>query len=392
MATIVIVGNRDAALRAALQLEHRVILVSDRKVPKRRLASLLAVIDADFSTANALGFAKDCIAQMRLVDPNLPEQVEAVIGVTERTVLPAAWLRSHLALAGNSAESAYLCRNKLAMKRRLQMHGIECVDFLAVTGRTTAAGLIRHLGLPLVLKPVDSSGSRGAIVAREQREVEAALQPGMLAESFAHGIEMSVESFVQDGEVLFTNLTEYLVPLWSNVLPAKVTSNMRRDLVELNRKVIQALGIKRGMTHMEVFLTATAPLFSEIAVRPPGGYLMDLLGHAYGIETWPAFIRVELGHSVNFPKQPKQCAGVVLLHPGQGRVKRVKGLNQINQLPGVIEAECRVSPGESLDRRQGSGESAAHIIATGKTRTEVLQALRLARKALVVELEPSNGR
>lgn len=387
MATIVIVGNRDAAVEAALELGHRVVLISDRKVGKKRCSSLLLTIETDFHPPNSRTFIRLCMARLRDFDTQLPREVQAVVGVTERAVLPAAWLRAHLNVPGNSAECAYLCRNKPAMKRRLQAVGVDCAAFATVTGRTTAASLVQRLGLPLVLKPVDSSGARGATIARQQCDVEAAMAPGMLAEGFVHGVEMSVESFVRDGVVQFLNLTEYLVPLWSNVVPATLGERTRAELTALNQKVVAALGIQRGMTHMEVFLTPAQTLFSEIAVRPPGGFLMDLLRHVYAFDAWRAFFQIELGESVTFPTQPLQTAGVVLLHPGEGRVKKVSGTSRAARLPGVVEASCRVTAGETLTRRDGSGESAAHVLATGKTRADVVNALELARRAVVVELE-----
>lgn len=386
MATIVIVGNRDAALEAAMQLGHEVLLVSDRKVSKKRRATLRAVIEIDFSTANQRLFIRQCIAQVRAVDPSLIDRIRAVVATTERAVLPAAWLRTHLELAGNSTQCAYLCRNKLAMKRRLQTYGVGCTDFASITRQTTASGLIQRLGLPLVLKPVDSSGARGATIARQQCDVEAVLQPGMLAESFVHGIEMSVESFVRDGEIQFVNLTEYLVPLWSNIVPATVPEGMQTELLALNRKVITALGINRGMTHMEVFLTATAPIFSEIAIRPPGGCLMELIRHSYGFNAWHSFLRIELGEQVSFPERAVQSSGVVFLHPGPGRVKRLAGFSPNKQPAAVVEVSCDVSVGETLKQRKGSGESAAHVIATGKTRADIVVALTQARRGLTVEL------
>lgn len=97
--------------------------------------------------------------------------------------------------------------------------------------------------------------------------------------------------------------------------------------------------------------------------------------------------RSRLGEAVTFPTRAHQTSGVILLHPGRGFVKRVAGVTQAHRLPGVLEVSCRVSTGETLTRREGSGESAAHIIATGKTRADVVKALTLARRALVVELE-----
>lgn len=385
MATIVVVGSRDGALSAALRLGLEVFLVSDRMPSARRQARLagLLMTPLESTEPELVAAVRAALAAHGLTGSRAPS---AVLAATERAVLPAAWLRQALRLEGNSPTSANWCRDKFAMKRRVRGAGIRCADFARINQRTTAASLVARLGLPMVLKPLASSGSRGTTTARQFDEVRRALQPGNLAESYVHGLEMSVESFVNDGQVQFVNPTEYLLPLWANVVPASLGDELRETVESLNRSVIEALEVRHGMTHLELFLTADGPVFSEIALRPPGGYLMDLISRAYEFDAWEALVRLELRGQVEWPARAQRHAGVWLLHPGPGTVSRVRGLRAARATHGVDEVHCRIKPGSSLPPRSGSGECAARVVASGATRHEVVSSLQVARRSLVIEL------
>lgn len=386
MATLILVGGRDAAIRAAQEAGHHVVLVSDRKPLRRRREQLLGFVDIDLAAMDHR-WLSPCLREIDRVVRAAGREIGGVLAATERAVLPAALIRKGFELSGNSPESAFLCRNKLAMKESIRGAGLPCADFAGITKRTTAISLITRLGLPLIIKPADSSGSRGATFAKRQRDVERHLTPGMIAESFVHGLEMSVESFVVNGEVVFTNITEYLLPLWANVVPATLPAATLKAVHALNQAAIARLGIRAGMTHLELFLTSEGPVFSEIAARPPGGYLMELLQMAYGFDPWQVAMDIELGKSVRLPQRAQKYSGMWLLHPGPGVVKRVSGLRVCQSLRGIAEVSCRVAPGDSLRQREGSGESAAYFLAAGATRTEVVTALEKARRTLAIELE-----
>lgn len=385
MATLVMVGARDAALEAALQQGHSVFVVGERKPLKRRRDQLAGCVQLDLDKVDEASFVQECLQAFKS-QPQFAE-VAAVVAVTERAVLPAAWLRDALGLHGNSPRCALRCRDKFLMKRRVRSAGIRCADFSRIHNRTTAQSLIARLGLPMVIKPLDASGSRGSTIARAQGDVEDMVVPGLLAESFVHGLEMSVESFVVDGRIVFANPTEYLLPLWANLVPASLSSDTLTAVLELNRRVIEALGIRQGMTHLELFLTADGPVFSEIALRAPGGYLMDLLSLAYRSDPWQALLDIELGLSPRLPGKAIQHAGMWLLHPGEGIVRNVRGLRTSRAVPGVREVQCRVKPGDIVKPRSGSGESVAHILATGANRGDVVAALNVARRSVVLDVE-----
>lgn len=313
--------------------------------------------------------------------------VAAVVALTERAVLPAARLRAALGVPGTPPAVALRCHDKVCMKEAVSAAGLPCTGWERLDAATDMAAVVARLGLPLVVKQIASSGSRGLVVARDLAAALRAPRDGYLAERFLDGVEMSVESFVADGEVLFTNPTEYFVPRFANIAPAVVPPETLRAVLDLNRRAIAALGIERGLTHCEIYVTGAGPVFGELALRPPGGRLMRLLRRAYGFDPWRALLEVELGRRPELPREARQAAGVWMLHPGAGRVAAVEGVDAARAVPGVHRVVCRVGPGDVVPVREGTGQDIGFIEASGPTRDAVAETLRRAHALVRIGLE-----
>ena len=88
-------------------------------------------------------------------------------------------------------------------------------------------------------------------------------------------------------------------------------------LKKVNRELIQALRLVRGVTHAE-FLRSHADgkfYFIEIASRVGGAYISDVVEAASGINLWREWARIETNASKTpyvLPKRRRDYAGVVL--------------------------------------------------------------------------------
>jgi hypothetical protein len=129
-------------------------------------------------------------------------------------------------------------------------------------------------------------------------------------------------------------------------------------------------------------------LFGEIALRPPGGYIMNALQHAWDFNPWQAFLAMELGESFTFPERAVAYAAVEVLHPGAGTVRTVHGKGQVLDEQGVQEFRIKVKPGDVIDERTGLGQDAGYVVHASAT-PEARNALheRIAQ-ALRIELVP----
>ncbi len=377
---LVTLGYRKGAYEAIARLGMDAVLVNPVAAPRRFRHRIAAWIGEDWGQPESL--AREL--KKALGD----RKAGGVLALTEGSVGPAAVLRRSLGFAGISPETARIVRDKLAMKRFFRARGIAVTDWKPIDERTHADDLVEALGLPLVIKQRDSSGSRGLVIARDRAGARAAIRPGWMAERWIQGREMSVESLVGGGIILLSNPTEYLEPLWCNIVPLQLQETQAKMARDLNRAVLAALDFPPGIAHLELFLTEKGPVLGEIALRPPGGHIMELMALAYGFDPWEALIRLEMGEPIALPRQHRQFAGMWLLHPGPGTVGEIRGLAGARATPGIAKLVIKVKEGDRLPPRTGSGQEAGYLLATGATREAVIAALERARENVRFDLDP----
>jgi biotin carboxylase len=312
-----------------------------------------------------------------------------VLAGTEAAVVPAARAREKLGARRFPRVIAQRCHDKLVMKRFLERHDIAMTPYRDGSARASAGEIVRELGLPVVLKDRRRSGGRGMVVLPDEASVARAKRYGRILERWVEAEEASVESFVSDRSIRFANVTEYVRKGAVNAVPAALDPATRAKLLDLNRRVVGALGIRWGMTHLEAYLTRGSLLFGEIALRPPGGYIMDLIDLAWGFDPWRAFLAVELGLPFDFPEAPSAHAAAVVLHPGAGTVRAVHGVDDVRRHPHVVRATIKVVAGDRVTPRLGVGESVGRVLLRASSRGELLETLRHVDSTLSVELDPA---
>ncbi len=317
------------------------------------------------------------------------EQFTHVIAGTEAAVLPAAIARRQLGARLSSTVTGNRCRDKLLMKEYLSGFGIPMTRYMADRADLDPVEVFAALGSPVVRKYRKSSGGKGLQLIRRPEDFAPGTHGLSILERFVDAPEASIESFIDDGQIRFTNITRYEVKGHTNFVPAFFDAECERTLRTLNERVIQALHIGWGMTHLEVYLTAKGPLFGEIALRPPGGYIMNALQHAWDFNPWEAFLAMELGEKFEFPTKPINYAAAEVLHPGAGRVTAVHGKSTVLAEQGVREFRIKVKPGDVIDTRSGLGQDAGYVLHASASAQERQRLHDLITAELVIEVSGS---
>src|SRR5262249_12589677 len=118
--------------------------------------------------------------------------------------------------------------------------------------------------------------------------------------------------------------------------------------MELGRKVLLALGMGDGMTHMEWFLTKSGEaVFGEIACRPGGARVVDMMNYTSDIDLFREWARVAVWRSFEAPTARKYNVGIIFKRAqGQGRISAIVGLRDFLERfgPHVVE-ETLLRPG-----------------------------------------------
>lgn len=306
-----------------------------------------------------------------------------VIAGSEESVVAASYARRVLHARKSKHTTVTRCHDKLFMKEALAQHDVPMTPF--VDGNTSAppARILETLGAPMVVKDRKSSGGRGMDLVRTGEEAAKSPLKHRIVERFVDAPEISVESFVANRRVQFENITEYLEKKHVNVVPGALDEDLRRQVLALSRRVIEALRIEWGLTHLELYLPPEGPLFGEIALRPPGGYIMEAIGLAYGIDAWRAFVCIELDLPFDFPTEARKRAAAMVLHPGAGTIREVQGVDAVRAEPHVRRLKIKVKPGDVIDPRVGVGSDVGYALLAAPNRPALLETIARVNEKLV---------
>lgn len=310
-----------------------------------------------------------------------------VIAGTEASVYPASVARRILGSRMSTKSIALRCHDKLHMKSYLHQKNIAMTDFIAGDEINDAEDVVRRLGVPVVIKARHESGGRGVRLVDTPEDVIRFSGRNKIMERFVSAPEASVESFINNGKVLFENITQYYLKKHTNIVPAMIEPEQQQALREMNRQVIKALKIKWGMTHMEVYLSDKGILFGEIALRPPGGYIMELISKAYGFSSWEAFVHMELDLPFAFKNENCNYSAVYIIHPGPGKIMQIEGWDKVSALPSVYKAKLKIKPSAIVSERKGVGENAGYLLFSSIDRENLLHDIDYVNKELKFVIE-----
>ncbi len=309
-----------------------------------------------------------------------------VIAGSEESVVTASYARRELGARRSKHTTVRRCHDKLFMKEALTEHGVPMTPFVDGNTPRASSDVFQELGAPMVVKDRTASGGRGMDLVHTSEEAARSPLKRRIAERFVDAPEVSVESFVVDGRVRFANVTEYLRKKHVNAVPAQLSPELEAQCLALSEKVIAALRIQWGITHLELYLTDEGPLFGEIALRPPGGYIMEAMGLAYDFDAWRAFVAVELDLPFEFPKAAAYRAAAVVLHPGAGLVKAVRGKKAVQADPNVVRLKVKIRAGDVVDPRVGVGADVGYALIRAPDRVGMLESIGRVQKDLVFEM------
>jgi hypothetical protein len=266
-----------------------------------------------------------------------PQKIDRIIALEEFDVVTAGLIREHLCLNGMTSTTARVFRDKLSMRVTAHAAGIRVPDFVHVLNYDELRVFMSCVPAPWVLKPRSDVSSFGikklddaeqvwrTIDALDARDQIRERSPYYLLERFVAGDVFHVDSLVNDGKVVFAGVNAYGRPPMDVThqggvfisRAVKHNSEVERNLLKLNRKLIAALGLSHGAAHAEFIRSAEDGefYFLEIAARVGGAYIAEALEAASGINLWREWARIEMAcgnSSYKLPATRKEYGGIVL--------------------------------------------------------------------------------
>jgi formate-dependent phosphoribosylglycinamide formyltransferase (GAR transformylase) len=291
----------------------------------------------------------------------------------EAHVLPVAHVRERLGIHGTTARTAFLCRDKTAMKETLRKADVPTAASTRATSADEVRSFAERTGYPLILKPLDAAGAAGTIRVGSRDELERAL-PGYHLEA---GRALAVEEFVEGHEGFYDTVTiegrtalDFATHYFPNVLEAMRTRWISPQIVTTNRieetgyqearalgqRVAEVLGIWTSATHMEWFFGPKGLRFSEIGCRPPGVGVWDLYCAANEFDLYRAWAEAIVHGWITQRPSRAFSAGMVALRPeADGTIRGYSGVEELRSRYGRWLIDMHLPPAGSATQPVENG-------------------------------------
>jgi len=248
------------------------------------------------------------------------ENIDRIVALDDFDVERAASLREHLRIGGMGDTTARYFRDKLAMRMRAQEMGIPVPEFLHVLNHKKINQFADRVPFPYMIKPRLLAGSYGLKKINDKREMWERInqlgdeQSFFLMERFIPGSIYHVDTIISEREVVFGLASKYGTPPFEVAHQGRVftsqtldsNSDEAKEVLELNTKVIKALGLLRGVSHSEFIRAEDDKLyFLETSARVGGANLSSLVEAASGINLWREWAKIEILKGEKPYKLPK---------------------------------------------------------------------------------------
>ena len=226
------------------------------------------------------------------------ETLDRIVPLDDFDLELAASLREHLRIPGMGETTVRRFRDKLAMRMSAYEASIAVPDFVHILNHGRIQRFIDKVPAPWVLKPRSFAGAIGIqkIESADQlwRALEQLgdLQPNYLLERYVPGDIFHVDSIVYEREIRFAVASGYGRPPLDvshhgGVFTTRLLergSERERLLLEMNRHLLAALGLVRGVSHTEYIIGHDGTVyFLETAARVGGAHIAELVEAATGI-------------------------------------------------------------------------------------------------------------
>lgn len=250
------------------------------------------------------------------------EQVEGILAyASDPAALPAAVVSERLGLPTNPAQSVEILGIKYRWRQFLQEHHFACPQVCSFPAQTPITDIVRsaqHLAFPVVLKPTDSSGSKGITVLHSwQGLAEAIANANIYSRNKILLIEEYIERgfpaviggdiFVWDGKIVLYGEMECLRDDHSPLIPVGekypvlLTGKQRANIHDELQRVVSALDIRFGELNIEILFDKDDNVhFLELGPRAGGNMIPIQLSDAFGIDLVKANVQAAMGHKPDF--------------------------------------------------------------------------------------------
>lgn len=332
------------------------------------------------------------------------EKIDGIVtSGTDVAIITVGKVCDALGLPGLSAEAAEIATDKIRMKEAYVANGVRTAMFgIFRYDDADYAGKLADFNFPVMVKAIDSSGSRGITKVESIEEFEAARDAAkavtrseeFIVEEFIEGEECGAQAFVQNGilefcmphgDYVFDGDVGVPIGHWA---PYDADPEVMEDMEETLAAAVRAMKLDNCAVNADFILKDGKPYVLEIGGRAGGTCLVELVSIYYGIDYYENMIKVAMGEHADFPTDRHDpCACHLLYSNVEGTLISQTDNNPEN--PDIVEVQFDRALSTKVSKFRIGPHRIGHVITKGETLEEAIDTLQAALKNIAIEVSPS---
>ena len=266
-----------------------------------------------------------------------------------------AYISGKLKLPSISVSSSIKVTNKRYMREALKKENIPIPLFAASDNLKSLKPLAKKIfnkNIKCILKPADSSGSRGVNLIESIDELESAFYNSqeysksgyVMLEEYMVGAEVSVESITYENECNVIQITDKMTTGAPNFVemghsqPSRNTKDIKESIIQLTKAATKVLGINYGPSHTEIIITKDGPKIVEIGARLGGDNITShLVPFSTGVNMIENCIKLALSEAPNLIKEYNNGSAIRYIKADHGEIVSIEGIEKAREISNIKE-------------------------------------------------------
>ena len=309
-----------------------------------------------------------------------------------------------------SYESAVILQDKGLFRQFLSDHAFNVPHAKRYTDVARPLGDIDYFTWPVIVKPVDSAGSKGVTKVDDPAMLGPAIETAMAASHNAafiiedfltfEGYHSNADLFTVGGKLAFSTYSDHLfdqnadnpyVPVMS-IWPSSMKKVHQRYLTKEIQRLLDLLGVQDGIYNIEACVGSDGkPYIMEISPRGGGNRIAEIQEIAFEIKLIENEIRKSVGMSLLEVEQ-KECDGywcemAVHARSGQSGVLKSITLDSDIKRKYIKVTDISVKPGDVIHPFTGANMSLGNMFLRFDSREELDDVMSRQEEWLHIEIE-----
>jgi biotin carboxylase len=290
----------------------------------------------------------------------------------------------------------------------LAENGFNCPHAKGYNNAEAALKDVDYFEWPVIVKPVDSAGSKGVTKVEDPKNLQQAIDTALassisknfIIEDFLEkeGFSVGSESFVVDGKLLYngfydqyfndeaTNPYTPSAEVWPSVMKKEYQEEIKSEL----QRLVTLLGITTGLFNVECRVCKNGKAYlMEVSPRAGGNRLAEMLNYAADVNINEAETRKAVGLSVGSIHEPNYRGhfAILVLHSDREGIFEGISIEDDFRKKHVIEEEIRVSQGDKIFSFSGANAALGTLFLKFESREKLAEALAHQKKWLKINLK-----